>query len=277
MKIKQLAIKAGMSIKKNSPAILVGAGVIGLGATAVLAYKSRKKVEIVVENIEAARERGEEINKMAVARDIAEAIYLPVTVGVASVGAILWSYKIQNNRIAVLASSLAVQRAQNIWFEKKYKEEHGEEAYNKFVTPTAQETYTEVDSKGKEKQSVKDVKADVDKTIGQWYSDSSEYYADDHSYNLAFIDSVNEKLQLIHFQRGYLQLNEVYDALGFERTRNGALLGWSAEDSFEIIKHVSNIGDPDMGETKEQIYVTWTRPQYIYGKVEFTGRYAGMQ
>lgn len=274
MKIKQLLSKTGMKIKKNSPAILTGVGVIGLGATAYLAYKSRKKVEAVVVNIEEARDNGEEINKMEVVRDLTEALYLPITVGALSVTSIIMSYRIQNNRIAVLAGALATTQAQNLWFESKYRKQHGEEAYQKFITPIDEEIHEEEGKNGKPKQTVTQVKKEIDQTIGQWYDESSEYVSDDHTYNIAYIESVTEKLNTILFQRGHLMLNEVREAMGFERIRAGALLGWSSGDIFNVDKIVTVMKEEDSEELKEQIWVTWSRPRYIYDEIDFTGRYS---
>lgn len=274
MKIKQVFNKVSMGVKKHSPAIFTGIGVVGLGATAYLAYKSRDKVEAVVEDIEVKREAGEEINKVEVARDIAEAIYQPVVVGAASVTCILLAHKIQNNRIKTLVGALAVEQARNVYFEQKYRKQHGDEAYNKFIVPTDDLEHVEVDKKGKEKITVQQVKKDIDNTIGQWFDQSSEYTSDDHTYNMMYIDSVNERMQTLLFQRGSLLLNEVREALGFERIRSGALLGWTTQDSFDIEKLVSVLEDEEDGELKEQIWVTWTRPRYIYEDVEFNGRYS---
>lgn len=273
MKFKQLLNKSTMVLKKHSPAILTGVGVIGLGATAYLAYKSREKVEEVIVEIEDAREAGEEINKVEVAKGIAEAVYLPVLVGGASVAAILLSYRIQSKRVTALASALVAQQAHNAFFEKKYKDTHGEEEYSKFMAPTEREEVVTVDGKGKNKVTSEEVRKELDKTIGQWYDESSEYLIDDHHYNIAYIDSVEQRLQTILFQRGHLLLNEVRDALGFERIRNGALLGWSSGDSFDIHKAVTAIQtNPDGAPL--QIWVSWSRPRYIYDEVDFNGRYA---
>jgi hypothetical protein len=274
MTFKQTLHKAGMTLKKHSPAIFTGVGVIGLGATAYLAYKSRDKVEAVVNEIERKNDLEIPVNKVEVAKDIAEAIYLPVAVGALAVTSILFAHNIQNNRIKMLVGTLAVEQARNIYFEKKYKEQHGEEEYTKFVTPTDEVEHIEVDKKGKEKITVKQVKKEIDETIGQWYDESSEYVSDDHTYNVAFIDSVTDKLQNILFQRGTLTLNEVREALGFDRIRNGALLGWSTSDSFDIEKSVMVLGDDEMGALKENIWVTWSRPRYIYDDIEFNGRYS---
>lgn len=273
-KFKNALSKSGMALKKHSPAIFTTVGIGGLAVTAVLAYKSRSKVEAVVEEIEEKRENNEEVNKFEVSRKLAEAVALPVTVGVLSCASILMAHKIQNKRIATLASALAAQQARNIYFEKKYREQHGDEEYNKFVAPVARKEVVEVDGKGKEKKTVTEVKAEIDKTIGQWFEDSADYASDDHTYNVAFINSVNEHMQTVLFQRGHLLLNEVLDALGFERNRSGALLGWSTADNFDINKSVVNVEDPITGEIKPSIYVSWTTARYIHDEVDFNGRYS---
>lgn len=274
MKIKALIAKTGLVIKKHSPAIFITTGVVGIGATAWLAYKSRSKVEAVVERIEEARENGEPIDKIEVAKDLTEALYQPVIVGIASITAILLAHRIQSNRIKFLMGALVTEQARNIYFEQKYRKEHGEEAYNKFVTPIDHVEHVETGKNGKEKITIESVKKDIDETIGQWYSDSSEYAADDHDYNVAYIDAINDRMETLLFQRGHLLLNEVREALGFERTRNGALLGWTTGHNINIQKIVHNIGCVEKGESIEQIWVTWNKPHYIYDSVEFNTRYA---
>lgn len=274
MTIKNTFAKVSMKLAKHSPAIFTGVGIVGLGATAYLAYKSRDKVEAVVDEIEKNNELETPVSKVFIARGIAEAVYQPVVVGAASITCILLAHRIQNKRILTLAGALAVEQTRNIYFEKKYRKQHGDEAYSKFVVPTDEEQLVEVDKNGKEKVTITDVKKDIDDSIGQWYSTSSEYALDDHAYNVAVIDQVNDRMQTILFQRGALTLNEVREALGFERTRNGALLGWTTEDFFEIEKHVSSIGNVEKGESVEQIWVTWSRARYVFGDIEFNGRYA---
>lgn len=278
MTFKQNLNKVIMSTKKHSPAIFTGVGIIGLGLTAFYAYKSRDKVEAVVEKIEAGNAIGEPVSKMEIAKDLTDALYKPVLVGAASVVSILLAQKIQNNRIKTLISVVAVEQARNIYFEKKYRKQHGDEAYTKFVT-TEDVEHVELDKKGKEVVTVAQVQSDIDKSIGQWYSDSSEYLSDDHSYNIQYIESVKERMSTILFQRGTMTLNEVLDNLGFDRLPSGALLGWSGRDYFDIEMDIVMVdvldenGKPT-GEKKEDIYVTWTRPHYVYNEIEFSGRYA---
>lgn len=271
MNLKSTFGKVVYGAKKHSPAILTGVGVVGLGATAYLAYKSRDKVEAVVEEVERKNDLDIPVRKVEVARDIAEAIYQPVVVGAASVTCILLAHRIQHKRILTLAGALAVEQTRNAYFESKYKKQHGEEAYAKFVTPVDEEEHVEVNKNGKEKVTVKEVKSEVNKTIGQWYSDSSEYYSDDHEYNMLQIENVNERMQTRLFQRGHLTLNEVREALGFERIRAGALLGWSTSDTFDIEKTVTMIGNVEHGEAPEQIWVTWSSPRYVFDEVDLNG------
>lgn len=274
MTFKNTLYKAKRSLAKHSPAIFTTVGIIGLGATAYLAYKSRDKVEAVVEDIEDKRKREVPIDKAQVGKDLVNALYLPITIGALSVTSIIMSHRIQRKRIIVLSGALAAQQARNLFFENKYREIHGEENYNKFIVPTDEIKTEEAGKNGKTKIKVEEVKKDIDHTIGQWYDESSEYVSDDHTYNVAFIDSVNERMQTVLFQRGSLLLNEVREALGFERIRAGALLGWTTVDSFSIEKVITMLGDKSAGELEEQIWVTWSRPRYIYDDVEFNGRYS---
>lgn len=274
MTFKQTMVKTGMTLKKHSPAIFTGVGVIGLGATAYLAYKSRDKVEAVVEEIERKRDLDIPVNKVEVAKDLTEALYQPVLVGTASIVCILMAQRIQSNRIKALVGALAVEQARNIYFEKKYKQQHGEEEYRRFVTPVEEIEHIEIDKKGKEKITVTKVKDELDKSIGQWYDESEHYVSDDHSYNIAMIDSIKDKLETIMFQRGHLTLNEVREALGFTRIRNGAMLGWSTADSFTIETDIVVLGDDESGMLKENIYVSWSHPRYVHMEIEFNGRYS---
>lgn len=274
MNLKQIFKQTGKTISKHSPAIFTGAGIVGFGATAYLAYKAKDDVELVVENIEEKRENEEPVDHVEVAKDLAVALYIPITVGVLSGASILMAHRIQRKRILALTGALAAQQAQNLYFENKYRKVHGDEAYEEFAVPTERVETEEEDKNGKKKKKVEEVKKELDHTLGQWFDQSSEYASDDHSYNMAYIDSVNETLQTRLFQRGTLLLNEVREELGFERIRSGALLGWTTVDNFDIYKSVTTLGDESIGELKEQIYVSWSKPRYIYDDVEFNGRYA---
>lgn len=294
-KVVQTVGKVTRGISKNSPIILTVGGVAGLGATAVFSYKAAKKVEVIVEDIEARRAIEEEfaeleslehrtseqnmklaeyrttvvpIDRYEIGKRIVGAVALPVTIGISSVMMIALSYHIQNNRIVNLAAALATASAERLFYDAKFKAQYGEEEYNKFHTPTLKENVT-VTKNGKDKTIETDVRKNMPSINGEWYDASSEYSSDDHDYNMQNIRAVEANLQHRMFRKGFLLQNEVLEALGFERTRQGALLGWSTATGFDISPSVTNIVDRLNGELVPQIYVRWTTPEYMYDKVDF--------
>lgn len=275
-KLTQTFHKASRSVSKNSPAILTGVGIVGLGATAFLSYKAAKKVEAIVEGIEEHRETQPEVelNRVEVVRDLAGVLALPIFVGVGSVICIGASYQILNNRNNILAGALGVAVSEHNAYRHRVKEEYGEEVDERMALPVDQETREVTDSKGKVKEEKEDVKSPGESMGGRWFDESQEYAADDHSYNMAYINSVNEKLQLRMFQRGYLLLNEVLEELGFERTRSGALFGWDTSQSFSMDTTINKLRNMDTGFLEPQIWVRWNKPKYIYDQVDLSGRYS---
>ena len=299
--------KAEKLAAKHSPLALTVTGVIGLGATAYLAYKSAHKIEAITDDIEERRQTAErmddiieeieaagEADPVEVDLDhlkdirselsnleahykpvdrretiyrLGKAVAAPVATGVLSVCAIALSYYIQNNRILNLAASLATATAENAFFEKKYRETYGDDKYEEFITPTEEQ---EIEKDGKSKKVKVQAKKDGN---GRWFSESNEYASDDHDYNRQFIRTVEDRMQDKLFRNGYLVLNDVLDQLGFERSRAGALAGWSVENDFKLSQLVSNITDPETGEMKAQIYISWPKPRYIYDDVSYSGRY----
>lgn len=270
MKIKQLLTQAGRTVTKHSPMILTGMGVVGLGATAYFSYKSRTRVEEIVSGIEEDRNNDVVVDRLEVAKELTGALALPVTLGVTSVACIVLSYKVQNNRIVTLAGALAASTAEQAFYREKYKRVHGEEAYKSFSAPTEQQSFDTVDEKGNAQSTIEEIRKDMPGVYGEWFDKSSEYTSDDHSYNMAYVDSVDEKLQLVLFQKGSLLLNEVREALGFERTRAGALMGWTTADTFELGRTVTHVYNPESGLKEPQIYIRWHEPKYIYDSVEFS-------
>ena len=260
-KVKRFVSKVGFRVKKYSPEILVATGVIGLVATAVLAYKARPRVEEVVDYIEDVKDANDAVilDKVYVVKELGRALALPIATGILSVGAITWSYRIQRNRLLTLTSVLAGVQASNKAFQSRVKEKVGEEAYNELLTTEQVES---IDGEevvySKEK-----IKSDLEDSMGAWYSESEYYFKDGHTYNCTFIDSVVRQAEMKLFSKGYLQLNELREQLGLPRTRSGALLGWSVGSYFNVEKIPYNEENPVTGQFQTEIYIKWTDPEYI--------------
>lgn len=311
--LKQKVFKAGhMAVwktKKYSPEILLASGLVGIAATGYLSYKAAPKVVKIKSKLtddhdtvtqmqvltdameelakcEKSDKRDEDIRDLTrefkdlqstyhpyttrtLVWDFTKAVAEPVLVGGLSVAAIILSHNIQYKRISALASSLATVVKEQKEFEKKYREKYGDDEWNQFDSELHQEEVTTDD--GAQVQVESHTKRD-DK--GRWYDESSEFVSDDHQYNLSRIDSVNQRYLSKYFENGYLVMNDVLEGLGFERTREGALIGWSGADEFQIDRRVQTIWNEETGEPEDRIYVYWPQPHYVYDEVEFSGRYA---
>ena len=260
---------AGLKIRKHSPEILTFGGLVLFGVTIVLVKKASPKVEKIAEQMEEDRAAHVEINKVEVAKDLSKALALPILTGTMAVSAIIWSHNIQRNRIFVLSGALATTQAVQHAFEEKYREMYGEEEYNKFIA-TDEVTTTIIDELGNEVQTVEEIKKELVDTEGMWYDKSSTYVSDDHDYNMQWIAQMSEDLDVKFFAKGYLLLNEVYEKLGFPKTRSGALLGWTTSgDYFNIEPVIFEFEDKATQQFKKQILVKWTTPKYIFGDVDF--------
>lgn len=306
MKVGQFINKAAHTVGKNSPLILTVAGVIGLGSTAVLAYKASKKVEVITERIEESRELEDKITKLEVldqmnsldaggqfeldearaeyqpvsrpevVKDIAGAVALPVVVGLLSVASIALSYHVLTNRNNMLATALGAAVAEHHYYKSRVQEMVTEEQYRELETPVRREDGNFKDEDGKKVTDPVFSKVDHRSMTGEWFDQSSEYTVDDHSYNLMFVKAAAEKLEGKMFRKGYVRLNEVFDELGLARTRLGESMGWNQSDSFGLETTVTNIRVTDQGEefVRPEIYISWPTPKPIYNDVDYDGRYA---
>ena len=269
MKIVQTLNRIGKTVAKNSPVLLTVGGVVGLGATAYFSYKSAKKVETIVEDIEDKRAHEVEVDRLEVVKDVAGAVALPVVVGIASVTCIALSYHIQNNRIVSLGAALATATAEQVYFERKFRRDYGNEEYDKFKTPVKREMVKTVNGDGEEREVEEVSKEEHASLNGIWFDKSSEYARDDHSYNQEFIRKAEEKIVRKLFVKGTVTMNELNDVLGLERSKFGGVMGWSAGSGFGLHQTVTVIKDPKTGEMRPEIYIQWTRPKNVYDTVEY--------
>lgn len=250
--------------KKHSPIILTGVGIVGLGATAYLTYKSADQLHAIVAGMEECRRENQPIPKAQVAKDLGKALWKPAVVGTLSVAAILGSYHILSNRNKILAGALATTSSQLSALHKKIRDEYPE--FNN--APVVEEERTGINEEGEEETKVVAIeRKHLDSTIGVWYDRSSEYAYDDFGYNRAAIHAAGIALEEKIARRGSITLNDVFSALHVSvdsaEARMGALLGWSEFNTFELEQTVVQTQDGS-GNFHPEIYVSWPTPRYIY-------------
>lgn len=257
---------------KYAPTLLIGSGVVGLGATAYLAYKASPKVEAVVEDLEEQRGLVEDgtmnrVDTVGVVKDLTVALYQPIFLGALSTSAIVAGASIQNKRIRALAAALATMSAERLYYTDKYKEQYGEEEYNKFMTPVDNETRPVVDEKGKVKDKKVQTESNLDQLNGFWYKGSSEYTSDDPYYNQMRVKAIKEHLETLKFQYGTLTLNDVRKAFGMPSTRQGALLGWISSSDLNIGIQETALYNEELQMERPEIYIFWSEtPTYLYAE-----------
>lgn len=268
MEISKYFVKGVGFVKKHSPLILTGLGITGVGATAYFAYKAKPKVDQALTDIEGAKAAGIEVPKYIVAYEIGKAVILPVTTGILSAGCFIWSYKIQKNRITVLAGAVSTLTAEKIATKQKLEEKLGKEEAEEFYN-TVKEKIKKTNSKGKETEEEVNKKDKLANNIfnGFWFDESIDC-TEDHDYNESYCRSVISELELTLFKKSKITVNEVLSAFGMDITRGGALLGWTGCNPFLDLQ-TNIIYNPETGQNEKKIFVQWSSPSYIYGEVDF--------
>lgn len=284
--------KAKFGIKKHSPEILVVTGVVSVVAGAVLACKATTKASVVLKEAkteintinaclndeETAKQyeeaTGEVYTPETHKKDLTIAytqtglklvkLYAPaVILGALGITSILASNNILRKRNAALVAAYAVVDKSFKEYRERVIDRFGEAVDKelKYNIQAEQIEVTEVDEKtGKEKK----VKKTVNVTKGgpdgySMYSrifDEKCYDWDDNAdMNKSFLNAqqeyFNRKLQL----DGYVFLNDVYKALGFEPSKAGQIVGWCYDPSDPTINSYIDFGLEDIHREKVRDFI----------------------
>ena len=261
MKNKELAEKMSrnfgkvkLGLMKHSPEILIGAGVVGVVASAVLACKATTKLDSImskakkdIETIKEASEHPENLpekyTKEDSKKDLAivytrtglklAKLYAPaVTLGVLSISCILASNGIMRKRNVALAAAYTTVDRSFKDYRNRVVERFGEELDKelKYNLKSTEVEETVVDEKGKEKTVKKTVKVTTNPNeyseYARFYEDGCEGWMKDAEHNLWYLKQQQNYANDLLRTKGYLFLNDVYDMLGIPRTRAGQIVGW---------------------------------------------------
>lgn len=248
------ANKAVVKLKKRSPELCLAFGVVGFVATVVVACKATTKVGDVLEE---TQKTVETIHKCEENEDLKKTgeytekdstkdliivytktgvkllkLYAPsLIIGTFSISCMLGSHYLLHKRNVALAAAYTAVDKSFKEYRQRVVERYGADVDKELRFNVKAKTFEEtvVNEKGKEKT----VEKEVNIINGQEYSDYARIFDErnynfekDSQYNLMFIRSqerlANDKL----IANGYLFLNEVYDMLGFQKTKAGQIIGW---------------------------------------------------
>lgn len=253
-KITFAAHKAFFKVKKHSPEILITAGVIGTVASAVMACKATTKLSDILEDskeqinqvhnfLEDDRISESQYSKEDGNKDLAiiyaqtgiklVKLYAPaVALGALSITGIVASNSILRKRNIALAAAYTTVDKTFKRYRNNVIDRFGEKIDKELRYGIKAREIEEivVDDDGNEKTVKKTVEAADPVSM---YSDYAKIYdagcngwTKDAEFNLMFLRHTQAQANDILKRRGYLFLNEVYDMLGFQRTKAGQVMGW---------------------------------------------------
>lgn len=242
--------KVGFQLKKHSPEILVVAGVIGTVASTVMACKATLKVnEVLNETKETVDMIHESVEKYPdtvyseedCRKDLSitykktgvkvAALYAPsVLLGAASITSILVGYNILHKRnVAVIAAYTAAAKEFK-QYRSRVVERFGKELDRelRYGIRTKEVEERVVDEDGNETIVPKTVTtvADDYSEFAKCFDETCVAYEKCAEDNMRFLKAQQNYANDLLKRRGHVFLNEVYDMLGFDRTKAGAVVGW---------------------------------------------------
>lgn len=247
--------RVGLKLKKHSPEILVITGVTGTVVSAVMACKATTKLESILnehnmklETFQGALDNpellpeGETYTEEDHKQDVKTAyiqtgyelakLYAPaVGVGVLSITAILAGHNITRKRNVALAAAYTT-------VDKAFKEYRGR-VVDRFGEALDKELRYNIKTKEVEEIVTNEdgtetiVKTQTTVSGLEQYSDYAKFFCEgcrgwskDPDYNLMFLKDTQRYMNDRLKARGHVFLNEVYDALGIDRTKAGNVVGW---------------------------------------------------
>ena len=253
----RFAGKAEFTIKKNSPEILLGAGIVGFVGTVVLACRATCRADEVLEfhrrkikDIEDAKEiadadpEGEMSYDIEIYRQDKAIRYLKTTgnlaklyaptvaVGALSLACILTSRNIMQKRYLGVVAAYNGLSAAFEEYRKRVRDEYGEGLDKHFRYGTTYEElpiYDENGKKTKEKEQVEKTETEMVMQTDdscRFFDSSNPNWDKNPTFSMMWLRGQQNILNDILHTRGHVFLNEVYDALGFPHTPQGAVLGW---------------------------------------------------
>ena len=253
-KITRKIYSIGFSLKKHSPAILAVGGTVGVVAGTVMACKATSNLDSILEEhkkdvdrFDHAFEHPEELpddveyTEQMHMQDVTKAyltsglkivkLYAPsVAVLTLSVGALLGSSYILNKRNIAIGAALTAEtqmfKAYRDRVIKRFGEQIDYEIYNGYEPVLEQETVINEDGTEEVITKTKYKKSDILDSYSRCFDETNPYYVKSAEYNKNFLIQREADANNLCKIRSFLTLNDVYDMLGYERTKEGQLIGW---------------------------------------------------
>lgn len=229
-----------LTAQKHSPVLLLGAGVVGVVGTVVLACRATLKVEeVLTEHQEMAKHiktfehvdysEDDRVKDQAVlytktAMKLTKLYGPAVLIGALSIGCLTGSHVVLSRRNAGLTAAYAALEKGFNEYRKRVADEFGDEKEREFRYGAI--SVTETNEKGERVTVRKANPTGALSIYAKLFDENSTSWNLEPMYNLAYLKCqqqfANDRLRA----KGHLFLNEVYDSLGLDRTPAGQVVGW---------------------------------------------------
>lgn len=235
-----------LNLKKNSPAIMFGAGLAtGLVAT-IKACQATLHLEEVISEHEAdikqahiladdpnvrytEKQRDQDLRaiKLRTFRDVGKLYATPVTLGVISIGLITGAHVTLTKRNVALASAYTLVDTAFKKYRERVREELGEEKDREFRYGIVTKEVVVEGENGHEVKTVQRIGPQGrDSMYAKPFDNLCRDWDERDEYNRNFLwmqqKYANDRLAA----RGFLFLNDVYHSLGMPQTTAGQVVGW---------------------------------------------------
>lgn len=236
--------KATMFLRKHSPEILVFGGVAGTVVGGVMACKAtthlpevKKKAHARMEAMRKEKIEDEGERRRSVAKAYFQTgfdyvkLYAPsCIVGGLSVAGILAGNNILRKRNVALAAAYATLDTSFKQYRARVADRYGEDVEREILydihEKKIKETVTDENGKTKEVKKSVPVAGSISGYARYFEQGASKAWEPSEEYNLFFLNLqqrlANEQLRA----HGFLFLNDVYQMLGFDKTKAGQIVGW---------------------------------------------------
>lgn len=247
--------RAGLVLRKYSPEILMGTGVVGIVTSTVLACRATLKVDSVLieaeekkDKIEAAKEKfGEEkyseadykkdlqIVKVQTGVEFVK-LYAPaVTLGIVSIGCMLGAHGIMKKRNVALMAAYKLVEGSFKDYRRRVIEDLGAEKDLEYKTGIKRDAvertemaYTDDNGDKHEAVTKKFNTRDPNQysEYARFYDEGCINWSKTPEHNMYFLKAQQNFVNDLLHSRGHVFLNEVYDVLGIPRSQAGSIVGW---------------------------------------------------
>jgi len=256
--------KAKVLVGKHSPEILIATGVIFVvGSTVMACRQTVKAVDIVndannsLDTIKKAEQEGvtqdNEPYSPADAHKDRTTIYAKTGVkllkcygpsvifGAAGIGMMIFSHKIMRDRNATL--TVAYTNLLNSFnsYRKRIADKFGEDDERLLASGAEIEDISIVDEDGNEVETKKAAVISDDGSkhspYARIFDESNPNWSKDPGTNLMVLRSAQKEMNQKLRSEGVVFLNDVYQRLGYPRTKDGQIVGWVYDPDHEIEGH----------------------------------------